>query len=244
MAPSIPPVDASLEDLLAFARQRFSIVFKPVRIGELTLEITHIDNMTDYLDQLANQSGQGKNIELPLWAKIWPASTLLALSVAQFPFDRSKRVLEIGAGLGIPALAAAARGFSTTISDINKDALLFARINILKNGLEKTARVQPLDILTQDTEEPFDLILGSEVFYIKDCAAQLIRFLRNSLTPEGMALFTRDTSRKEYDFLTQAAPFFEIGTKQIGYTGKGSDAASSFQTALYRLTPKTKVTPQ
>jgi predicted nicotinamide N-methyase len=243
MAPSIPPAKASLEDLLAFAGQRFSIVFKPVRIGECTLEITHIANMTDYLDQLANQSRSGKNIELPLWAKIWPASTLLALSVAQIPYNPDKRALEIGAGLGIPGLVAAARGFSTTISDINSDALLFARINILKNGLEKKARVQPLDILTQDTESPFDLIMGSEVFYIKDCAAQLIRFLRNSLTPDGMALLTRDASRKEYDFLTQAAPFFEIGTKQVGYKDKENDAPD-FKAVLYRLIAKNEVNAQ
>ncbi|GAU07433.1 class I SAM-dependent methyltransferase [Desulfoplanes formicivorans] len=234
--------DASLEDLLARARQRFSIVFKPVRIGEHTLEITHIENMTDYLDRLANQSRQGETIELPLWAKIWPASTILALSMTQIPATASKRILEIGAGLGIPGLVAAARGFTTVITDTNEDALLFTRINVLKNGLEKNATVQHLDILTQDTDQPFDAILGSEVFYLKDSAPQIVRFLRNSLVPGGMALFARDAARQNTRFLTQAAPFFEIGIKQVGY--KQGEEEHPFKATLYRLTPKNEVNAQ
>jgi len=242
MAPSLPPQNASLEDLLAFARQRFSIVFKPVRIGEHTLEITHIENMTDYLDRLANQSRQGKSIELPLWAKIWPASTLLAMTMTQIPPAGDKRILEIGAGLGIPGLVAAARGFATTISDTNEDALLFTRINILKNNLQAKATALPLDIVTQDADAPFDLILGSELFSIKDCAAQLVRFLRKGLSPQGMALLARDASRKEKDFLSRAADFFDIGIKQIGY--KGSEGETPFQADLYRLIPKNEVDAQ
>jgi predicted nicotinamide N-methyase len=242
MALSIPQANASLDELLSFAGQRFSIGFKPVRIGGLTLEIAHIDNMTDYLDRLASQSNQGKHIELPLWAKIWPASTFLALSMAQIPLAPDKRVLEIGAGLGIPGLVAAARGFSTIISDTNADALLFARINILKNDLAEKADVQSLDILTQNTKEPFDLILGSELFYIKGCAPQLVRFLRAGLPPEGMALFARDTSRTEQDFLTQAAPFFDIGTKQIGY--RETEDTPAFKAVLYRLIAKNEVNAQ
>ncbi|WP_462325351.1 class I SAM-dependent methyltransferase [Desulfoplanes sp.] len=242
MAPSLPPEDASLGDLLALARQRFSIVFKPVRIGEHTLEITHIANMTEYLDRLADQSRQGKSIELPLWAKIWPASTLLALTMAQIPPSRDKRVLEIGAGMGIPGLVAAARGFSTTISDTNEDALLFTRINILKNDLQEKATSLPLDIRTRDADVPFDLILGSELSYPTDHTAQTIRFLRNSLAPEGMALLARDGSRKENEFFSQAAPFFHIGIKQIGYNGSGE--TTPFQADLYRLTPKNEVNAQ
>ncbi|PIE68933.1 MAG: methyltransferase [Deltaproteobacteria bacterium] len=242
MVTSLPPDEASLEELLAIARQRFSVAFKPVRIGEQTLEIASIANMTDYLDKLANQSRQGKNIQLPLWAKIWPASTLLALTMTQIPPARDKRVLEIGAGLGIPALIAASRGWHTTISDTHEDALLMIRINILANNLQDKAIAMPLDITTQDTDTPFDLILGSELFGIKESSASLIRCLQSNLAPGGMALLARDTSRKEHDFCKQAAAFFDIGVKQVGCQDVQGEVP--LQAHLYRLVPKQKVNNQ
>jgi predicted nicotinamide N-methyase len=237
-----PFADASLEDLLALARKRFSIVFKPVRIGEQILEITHIENMTEYLEKLADQAGQGKGIELPMWAKIWPASTMLALAVTQIPVTAGKRILEVGAGLGIPGLVAAARGFTTVITDINEDALLFAQINILKNGLQHKATVKPLNIMTQDSDQPFDCILGSEVLYLKNSASRLVQFLHNSLKPKGMALFARDASRQENSFIAQAASSFDIGVKQVGY--KPNPDEKPFQAMLYRLTFKNEVNAQ
>ena len=46
---------------------------------------------------------------LPYWAELWPSAVALARVIARRPLT-GRRVLELGCGLGLPALAAAAAG--------------------------------------------------------------------------------------------------------------------------------------
>ena len=231
--------EASLDELLTLAEKKFKIGFESVRVGDQTLEIAQITNMVEYLDRLSQKARNGKNIQIPMWAKIWPAATLLSYSVRQLPCTGEQSLLEIGAGMGIPGLFAAAMGFQTVISDINEDALLFARINILKNGLADRARIQRIDFSTAPTEQKFDVLLGSEVLYIPGAAKPLVHFVKNSMKPEGMALLARDYKRHENTFLTEAAPIFDIASKTIGCKEDNSKTkGSKFLSTIYRLTPK------
>ena len=43
--------------------------------------------------------------EFPLWAKIWPASWILAGYLAEMPVAPGKRFLEIGGGIGLVSMA-------------------------------------------------------------------------------------------------------------------------------------------
>ena len=72
--------------------------------------------------------------EFPLWAKIWPASWVLADYLAAMPVDDRKQFLEIGAGIGLVSIAAAFSGHRITMSEHNDHALQFARANAQKNG--------------------------------------------------------------------------------------------------------------
>jgi len=241
MTPSIPfPPDASLDELLTLAHKKFKVGFNPVSIGNETFEVPYISNMTEYVDCLAQKTQSGKAIQLPLWAKIWPASTILAHVAGQLPCTGKESLLEIGAGLGIPGIVAARRGFTTVISDIDHDALLFARINTLKNNLEDKAVVRKIDVCSSRTDHKFDIIIASEIQYLPNISKQLLDFLRASLAPSGTIFLARDAKRKENSFLSLATEFFQIQSKTIGCKQHGTQGTQqeAFQATLYRLIPK------
>jgi predicted nicotinamide N-methyase len=241
MTANVPfPPDASLDELLALAHKKFKVGFNPVSIGKEAFEVPYISNMTEYVDRLVQGTQPGKTIQLPLWAKIWPASIMLAHAAGQMPCTGRESLLEIGAGLGIPGLVAARHGFSTVISDIDDDALIFARINILKNNLRDTATIRKIDVCSTRTDQKFDIIIASEIQYLPNISQDLVDFLRSSLAPSGTILLARDAQRKENSFLTLATEFFQIQSKKVAFKQHGSRNATKeqFQATLYRLIPK------
>ncbi|MDZ7582489.1 MAG: hypothetical protein U5R30_18380 [Deltaproteobacteria bacterium] len=48
--------------------------------------------------------------DFPLWAKIWPASVVLARRLSRLPVVPGQRILKIGSGLGLVGIVAACSG--------------------------------------------------------------------------------------------------------------------------------------
>ena len=96
---------------------------------------------------------------LPYWAELWPAARALAEAL---PDVAGLRVVELGCGLGLPALVAAAKGATVTATDWSPDAIALLRENAARNGLALRAEVR-------DWREPwadrFDLALAGDVLY-------------------------------------------------------------------------------
>jgi 2-polyprenyl-3-methyl-5-hydroxy-6-metoxy-1,4-benzoquinol methylase len=135
----------TLEGLLATARERYDVIFEKVTVGKYELEILQLSDMMVHIDDLAEQANGETRLELPFWARIWPSSILLSYYIQRMDPAAGVSMLEIGGGIGVCGLFAARHGFKVTISDINEDALLFARINVLKNGLQDRAQVCRVD---------------------------------------------------------------------------------------------------
>ena len=76
---------------------------------------------------------------LPYWAELWPAATALAEAL---PDVGGLRVVELGCGLGVPSLVAAARGADVTATDWAEDAIELLRANAAQNGLGLVAEVR------------------------------------------------------------------------------------------------------
>ena len=112
--PSAGPAPA-LDDLLARIRTTFDVDFEPLVIDDLTLEVLSIRNMQAYLDgMLARKAIRNPLKDLPLWAKVWPASFVLGRYLRHFA-PQGKRLLELGAGCGTLSLVAAHYGFARII---------------------------------------------------------------------------------------------------------------------------------
>jgi len=105
----------------------YDTVAMPVTIDGHTLTLytpASLDRFIDPDDMMHN---------FPLWAKLWEASGLLASYLFKLPPDPQKTMLEIGCGLGMVGIAAAKAGHRVTMTEINPDALNFARANALAN---------------------------------------------------------------------------------------------------------------
>src|SRR5262249_48358442 len=81
---------------------------------------------------------------VPYWTDLWPASRMLAKAVLREPWPPGIEVLEVGCGLGLPGVAALARGLRVIFSDYDLAALEFAARNARLNKLEQF-RVLRLD---------------------------------------------------------------------------------------------------
>ena len=247
-----PGPEASLDDLLAFAGKKYALEFEPVSAGGMTLHVLQIANMRELLDAaIAENALQDALTTLPLWAKIWPASLILGHTLAALP-PEGHSLLEIGAGCGVAGLVAAALGFSRVcITDINEDALLFARINVLRNNLQDRARVCRADIMSDNLGERFSLIAGAEILYLEHLYRPLVKFLKRHMTssasvPAPTALLATDHRRNAKRFFKLAEKEFRIAHKPIGIraTADQDDGRPDDQGrqerhlfGLHRLTP-------
>ncbi len=67
----------------------------------------------------------------PFWAKIWPAAKAMTSFLQKEPrWITNKRVLEIGAGIGLPSFTIADKTLSIIISDYSPDAVSLIQNNI------------------------------------------------------------------------------------------------------------------
>jgi predicted nicotinamide N-methyase len=112
---------------------------------------------------------------LPYWAELWPSGVALADHVATLDV-RGRRVLELGAGLGLPSLAAALGGADVLATDWAEDAVALLRANAERNHVRLRA-----ELARWDDPERFgtrwDIVLAADVLYEQRNADQLLRLL-------------------------------------------------------------------
>lgn len=244
MSTSLPfSPDDTLDELLHKAEERYTLRFEPISAGGQTIEVLQIANMAEYVEKIT-EAENIDDLELPFWAKIWPASMILAHFLSSMPHNPDIEILEIGAGLGVCGLFAAARGFKTTITDITPDALLFARINALKNGLQDRVDIRPADFSADKLGRRFDYIIGSEILYVEKLHRGLSKFLLNHIKPTRHAeiLLSRSYSRKSIRFFKLMDKEFLSQEKVVG--GKRHDTGSDqekFLCSIHRFKPRKQV---
>lgn len=117
------------------------------------------------------------------WAHLWPSAVTLAEWVATTSLlAPGSRVLEIGCGLGLVSLAAAARGCEVTATDVNIEALsVLARSAAAHHLSVRTARLDWRDPPPSDLEA--DMILGADVLYDPRDHAPIARLIARLNSP-------------------------------------------------------------
>jgi predicted nicotinamide N-methyase len=130
----------------------------------------------------------------PYWAYGWAGGTVLARYLLDNPdIAKGKRVLDLGTGSGIVAIAAALSGAAEVKAvDIDPNAVAAARLNAGLNGVAITARCA--DILGETAPEA-DLVLIGDVFYDEAVARRVLPFAR-ACHAAGRAVLIGDPGRK------------------------------------------------
>lgn len=214
---------------------KYRVETVPLKIGDRVLKVLQIKDYEEYLVELIEAGGAGPK-DLPYWAKIWEASFVLAYFLAKQPVRPGRRILEIGAGIGIVGIYAALCGHQVTVTDINEDALLFARANALLNGVSPDI-VKRLDWNDSQLVAAYDMIVGSEVVYDRQTYPTLVHFLRSALAPGGMIFLAKNLSLHAPMFFAELAKYFELKHNVQTLHSGGEDE----QVELYAIRPKADV---
>ena len=164
-------------------------------------------------EELRHQYG-GEGMTAPYWATAWPSGLTLAEAVAGRSLG-GRRVLELGCGLGLPSLAAAAAGGRVLATDSSPDAVVFAAHNLALNELEGEAAQadwrEPGALLEGG---PWDLVLAADVLYLRHNVEALLRVLPKLLTPGGEAIVADPQRAGGRDFVAAAKRIFRLESRR------------------------------
>ncbi len=179
-----------------------SLSSERIAVGEVELDLLRPESPEALIDEEAFADDEF----LPYWAELWPAARALA---AALPDVRGLRVVELGCGLGVPSLVAAARGAEVTATDWAADAIDLLRENAERNGLALRAEVR-------DWREPwaerFDLALAADVLYERRNVEPLLTRLRELAPTALVGLAGRPY---EAEFLRSAGVTVEIAPRVV-----------------------------
>ncbi len=151
--------------------------------------------------------------DFPLWAKVWEASMVLADHIAAMAPEPDKRFLEIGCGLGLVGIVAAAFGHRILMTEYNQDALHFVRANALMNlaSPDSVLEIRPLDWShPEDLSERFDFIVGSEVIYKQEHYDPLLSLIKTLLKPTGEVILAEGVRKTSVEFFKQMQTHFHV----------------------------------
>jgi predicted nicotinamide N-methyase len=125
---------------------------------------------------------------MPYWAELWPSGLALARAL---PDLAGLDVAELGCGLGIPSLVAAARGARVTAVDWALEAIELLQQNAGQNGIE-------LEAVHADWSSfagSFDVALGADLLYEERNGEALLELLPSLAPRVLLADPGRSTSR-------------------------------------------------
>src|SRR4051812_7983897 len=180
MKPTLRPLPATPPDAIR------EVVREKVILGDHTFLIDRPGGSDDLLAHPAVRAAFAVDEYLPYWADLWPAARMLAKAVLAEPWDTGREgeapaepssvparrgprppgltAGGVGWGLGLPGIAALARGLRVIFSDYDATAVRFAAANARLNGFDNFAEMSfdwrdpPRDLLV-------DVILASDLTY-------------------------------------------------------------------------------
>ncbi|MEW5848418.1 MAG: 50S ribosomal protein L11 methyltransferase [Myxococcota bacterium] len=170
-------------------------------------------------------------VGLPFWAFCWPGGQALARYVLDHPHVVAGRsVLDLGAGCGVVALAAARVGARTvTASEIDPCALAAVELNAELQGVSVALLLE--DVLHR-ASGAWEVILAADVCYDRDDAARLRHWLQ-ARAQEGTQVLLSDPAR---GFL-RTEGLVEVARLQVP-THPELEGAAVRETVVFSLLPQ------
>ena len=137
------------------------LIDEEVEIGRVRLRIRRPREP----DALIDEREFDRDEFMPYWAELWPSARALAHEVERSAVDGAS-VVELGCGLGLPSLVAAALGARVLAVDWAADAIRLLDENAARNGVDVEAAVADWrDAGALVARAPWDLVLASDVLY-------------------------------------------------------------------------------
>ena len=178
---------------------RFEPVERRIDIGGRPVSIWRPPDMESLIDLSAFEADE----RIPYWADVWESAIVLAEDLAAMD-GRGKTLLELGCGLGLPAIVAARAGFTVTATDYEETALEGVRYNADRNAVTGL-RTRVLDWRNiPDDLGTFDLVVAADVLYEAHHPAALAATIFRTLAPGGLGLVADPCRAKAAGFAPAA----------------------------------------
>ena len=170
-----------------------------LRLGQHAWRILHTGAILSRADEQRFLGGEQPRV--PYGIVLWPAAIALAHELASRPVA-GLRVLELGAGTGLPGIVAATLGAHVVQTDKQELALFVCKKNAAQNGVT-TIQHRAADWTAWEDREPYDLIIGADVLYADTMHPHLRAIFEGNLAPGGTILLS-DPFRNESLALLEA----------------------------------------
>jgi len=146
---------------------------RPTLVPEVQLHVA--DDVVGLWEAMETEGG-GAGQDPPFWAAAWPGGQALARHVLDHPeLVAGRRVLDLGAGSGLVAVAALLAGADSVLaSDVDPYSHTAIGINAEANGVRGIELAG--DVLDEEPP-PVDVVLAGDVCYDRDMTARVLPFL-------------------------------------------------------------------
>ena len=217
-------------------KQLFQEIASEYDVRIKTIEITpalHVDILVvkdvDVLLDKIDPEVFKRDERMPYWAELWPASIALGRHLCVHSIPSDAHVLELGCGLGLPAIVAANIGCTVVATDYEEPALKFARYNAVCNDVADRITFRMLDWRVPDLNERFPYIIASDIWFDRAHIPHLLRLVDESLE-EGGTFLASDPCRWDI-----GSAFFEALVDR-GYQHTNSTLRVDFEGAVSGVT--------
>ena len=171
------------------------------------------------------------NVPPPYWAFAWAGGQALARYLIDNPeLVRGKRVLDLGSGSGLQAIAAQRAGASLALAaDIDRLALAAAELNAEANGVDLAVTAD--NLLARAPATDWDVVLVGDLYYERQLALDVSAYI-DAAVQHGAFVLIGDPQRSYFP----RAKFERVADYQVPVTRELEDAEIK-RTAVWCLRP-------
>jgi len=171
----------------------FKTTAHEIQLADRSYTVLSVTNFDELYEQLIAKGMQHEDVadeRIPYWAELWPSAVGLATYLVQHAdIVGDRTILEIGGGLGLPALVAASLGGNVTATDYLQDAVDFAQKNAKLNKIDQLT-FKTFDWRKSEGYEKYDVLLASDVAYERSQFEHLQRAFIHLVKPGGLILLS------------------------------------------------------